>query len=298
VNGRIKSTAPRIWAAGGVVHRADDEGTNEYLLVHRPRYDDWSLPKGKIDRGEGFLEAALREVREETGIQGDEPRPLGTIAYETTAGNRKAVRWWLLSAAGGSFRDNGEVDKVRWLPAKKAKRRLTYRNDRNVLGRADALVDDPSRSTIYLVRHCWAGIKATYRGSDKKRPVDRRGRTQAVGLYRELRSLPINRIVSSDTRRCHQSIDPLRKGLGIPVSTDPRLAVDRSAKHLADLVESIQGEAVVLCTHGELIGDYVRGLAADGRELDGPEQWKKGSAWILQARQGWVRSGRYVEPRG
>jgi 8-oxo-dGTP diphosphatase len=142
-----------VKAGGGVLHRVNDDGKREFLLVHRPGYDDWSLPKGKLDRREGFLEAALREVREETGIQASRPIEIGSVGYESGAGNRKVVRWWLMDVVGGKFRPNHEVDEVVWLTRGKAMKRLHYRNDRNVLLRADALADDPTSSTIYLVRH-------------------------------------------------------------------------------------------------------------------------------------------------
>ena len=88
-------------AAGGVVHRENGDGKRKFLLVHRPRYDDWSLPIAKLNRREGFLEAALREVREETGIQGNRPVDVGSVGYETDAGNRKVVRWWHMEMVGG-----------------------------------------------------------------------------------------------------------------------------------------------------------------------------------------------------
>ena len=131
-------------AAGGVVHRENGDGKRKFLLVHRPRYDDWSLPKGKLNRREGFLEAALREVREETGIQGNRPVDVGSVGYETDAGNRKVVRWWHMEMVGGKFRPNREVDDIAWLTLEKATDRLVYTNDRKVLIRADALTDDPS----------------------------------------------------------------------------------------------------------------------------------------------------------
>jgi 8-oxo-dGTP diphosphatase len=119
----------RIEAAGGVVV-ADD---GQVLLVHRPRYDDWTLPKGKLDRGETFEEAALREVREETGLRCTLGREVARTEYRDSKDRPKVVRYWLMEVEGGDFRANDEVDEVRWLPVTDAAELLTYDRDREVL---------------------------------------------------------------------------------------------------------------------------------------------------------------------
>jgi 8-oxo-dGTP pyrophosphatase MutT (NUDIX family) len=120
-----------IEAAGGVVVR---EG--EVALVHRPRYDDWTLPKGKLDPGESFEEAAVREVKEETGIRARLVRELPTTNYEVQ-GRQKIVRYWLMQVDDDSpFVVNDETDELRWVPLDEALRLLTYDRDRDVV--ADA----------------------------------------------------------------------------------------------------------------------------------------------------------------
>jgi 8-oxo-dGTP diphosphatase len=114
-----------VKAAGGVVRRGD----GEILVVHRPRYDDWSFPKGKLDPGEGWEECALREVWEETGLRCELLDELSTTFYEDRKGRAKAVRYWLMQPAGGEFEPNDEVDELRWLPASEAAELLTYPHD-------------------------------------------------------------------------------------------------------------------------------------------------------------------------
>ncbi len=286
-----------IKAAGGVLYRPNDEGEREFLLVHRPRYDDWSLPKGKLDRREGFLEAGLREVREETGIQANYPIEIGSVGYETDAGNRKLVRWWLMEAVGGKFRPNREVDKVIWLPLRKAEKHLQYANDQKVLRRANALVDDPTYSKIYLTRHAQAGVKSQWIGKDRKRPLDRRGRKQAIDLAIRFRSHPITRILTSDYQRCLQTAKPLENAIRLTAETDRRLSAHVNADGVIKLIGELKGEAAVVITHGEVIGAVIGGLAADGVDLEGPMEWKKGSVWVLEARKGLIRSGRYIPPK-
>ena len=283
-----------IMAAGGVLSRSTDDGAREYLLVHRPRYDDWSLPKGKLNRREGFLEAALREVREETGIQGNRPVEVGSVGYETDAGNRKVVRWWRMEMVGGKFRPNREVDEIAWLPLRKANKRLQYTNDRMVLQRADELTDEPTSSTIYLVRHAHAGVKARWNDKDRKRPLDQRGRKQAIDLAVSLKAHPITRILTSDAQRCVQTAKPLVNAIRMPAVLDRRLRVGESTDAVLKLLRQLQGESVVVVSHGEVIGPVVRILADEGVDLDGPLEWKKGSVWVLEARKGRIRSGRYL----
>ena len=119
-----------VEAAGGVVLH---EG--RVLLVHRPRYDDWTLPKGKLDRGESFEDAALREVWEETGLRCTLGRELPGTEYRDRKDRPKVVRYWLMELAGepGSFGPNEEVDEVRWLAVEEAAAELTYDRDREVL---------------------------------------------------------------------------------------------------------------------------------------------------------------------
>ena len=201
-------------AAGGVIHRENGDGKRKFLLVHRPRYDDWSLPKGKLNRREGFLEAALREVREETGIQGNRPVDVGSVGYETDAGNRKVVRWWHMEMVGGKFRPNREVDDIAWLTLDKAIDRLQYTNDRKVLIRADTLTDDPSYSRIYLVRHARAVRRSQWNGKDRKRPLERRGRNQAIDLAVRFKAHPASAKAADNYRSyprgCRNRYYPVR----------------------------------------------------------------------------------------
>lgn len=122
-----------IEAAGGVVWRRAADGALEVLVVHRPRYDDWSLPKGKLDGGESAEAAALREVEEETGLRCSLGRELPTVRYVDHHGDEKRARYWAMQPIGGSFTPNDEVDEARWLPVDDAAGLLTYDRDRMVV---------------------------------------------------------------------------------------------------------------------------------------------------------------------
>ena len=133
------STGPGpVLAAGGAVWRRNGAGRIDVVLVHRPRYDDWSLPKGKLDPGETDEEAARREVEEETCVVAELGPELPTITYLDRSGKQKRVRYWAMTVVSGVPGGANEVDRAEWVPIAEATRRLTYEHDRSVL---DALVD-------------------------------------------------------------------------------------------------------------------------------------------------------------
>jgi len=121
---------PRVRAAGGVVRRSGHGGRLEVALVHRPKYSDWSLPKGKLEEGESHEEAALREVEEETGLVCRLERELDAVSYTDPKGRPKTVRYWVMAVVEGEFRENREVDELRWLPREEAAAMLTHDRDR------------------------------------------------------------------------------------------------------------------------------------------------------------------------
>lgn len=284
-----------IWAAGGVPHRSR-EGTDEYLLVHRPRYDDWSLPKGKLNTEESFLDAAMREVEEETGHEVEVGPTLGTVGYVTPNGTDKVVRWWLMEAGEGEFRPNAEVDEIAWHPAGEAAKALSYGNDRAVLRRAGDLVKNPSSGRVFLIRHALAGDKKRRNGDDRDRHIDRRGHLQAAALRIGLSLNPLTRVLCSDYTRCIETVEPVATALGLSAEPEGRLRVGTPSEDVRDLLRELRGESAAVCTHGEVIGPLLGGLDAEGVDLEGPLEWRKGSVWVLETRKGRIRSGRYIPP--
>ena len=131
-----KKSKDEVRAAGGVVVRDGKEGP-ELALVHRPRYDDWSLPKGKLEKDESFRDGALREVEEETGLSCELGAELSPVRYRDRKGRRKVVRYWEMRATGGKFKENDEVDEVRWVSPKQAVELLDYEHDRKLVSELD-----------------------------------------------------------------------------------------------------------------------------------------------------------------
>jgi 8-oxo-dGTP pyrophosphatase MutT (NUDIX family) len=122
-----------VHAAGGVIRRHGPDGGLEVALVHRPKYEDWTLPKGKLEAGESHEEAALREVEEETGLSCRLERELDPVSYTDPKGRPKTVRYWVMTVVGGEFRENREVDELRWLSRAAAAAMLTHERDQGTL---------------------------------------------------------------------------------------------------------------------------------------------------------------------
>jgi 8-oxo-dGTP pyrophosphatase MutT (NUDIX family) len=127
----------QVRAAGGLVRRRREDGTEEILIVHRPAYDDWSFPKGKLEPREREDEAAIREVEEETGLRCRLDRELATTSYRDARGRPKTVRYWLMTPVGGRLEAANEVDEVRFVSAAEARALLTYARDAELLAMLD-----------------------------------------------------------------------------------------------------------------------------------------------------------------
>ena len=133
----IDPEAAEVKASGGVVRRRDDDGL-KVALVHRPRYDDWSFPKGKLDKGESWEDAALREVEEEIGVRCRLGAELPPTSYKDPKGRAKVVRYWLMEPIEGEFVPSDEVDEMRWVSPAEAEALLSYGHDRELLREAGA----------------------------------------------------------------------------------------------------------------------------------------------------------------
>jgi 8-oxo-dGTP pyrophosphatase MutT (NUDIX family)/phosphohistidine phosphatase SixA len=259
---------PSVRAAGAVLRRVGPEGM-EVLLVHRPRYDDWTLPKGKAQEGESDLETAIREVEEETGFRGTLGGELPSSSYRDSRGRRKLVRYWTMRPESGEFEPGSEVNDARWVPEQSAAEVLSYDRDREVLRGMPA--------PLLVNRHASAGDREDWDGDDEHRPLDDRGRRQAEALVRQLAPFQLVRVVSSPFDRCVQSVEPLARARGLEVELANELAEGAGPERMAGLLDELAGQAVVLCAHGPelepLFGKVKKGGTvvvepADGRFLE------------------------------
>jgi len=271
-----------VRAAGGVLWREGLAGTIEIALVHRPRYDDWSLPKGKLKHGEHPLAAACREVLEETGIR---PRPgprLPTASYKVRIGEEmvdKTVDYWAMTVLDDpGFNPGTETDGMVWLTVAEALDRLSYPHDVEVVrGFADLPV---ITGIAVLVRHTEAGTSGSWPGPDAARPLDEAGRAHAQKLAGVLRWFSPARLVSAPPRRCAQTLAPLAAQLDLPIdldaafeeSADPAMAARRLRLHVPD-----KG-ATIVCSQGGLIPQVLAELTGSP---DTAFRTPKGAAWVI-----------------
>lgn len=264
---QAKSTPTQ--AAGAVVWRRDPVTGPAVLLVHRPKYDDWSLPKGKLEPGEDPLSCAVREVEEETGHRIRLDRPLPTQTYRT-GGRPKEVRYW--SARADQYPvprpPDHEVDQVAMLPVADAIARLTHRHDVDLI---TALLRAPMATrTIVAIRHAHAEHRDTWPGDDRNRPLDHKGRNAAVRLVPALCALGVTSIVSSPAARCRDTVAPLAATLGLSVELDDGLseegfADDGGAAMLARAKTALDGEVTVLCSHRPVLPGLLKAVHASTR---------------------------------
>ncbi|WP_422748438.1 NUDIX hydrolase [Mycobacterium sp. WMMD1722] len=276
-----------VLAAGAVLWR-DGPNAVEVAVIHRPRYDDWSLPKGKVDPGETEPVTAVREIHEETGYASVLGRRLPSVSYPLGDGVKKKVRYWAARALDGEFAPNDEVDRLLWLPVAEAMKQVGYPHDRKVLRRfAKAPADT---QTVLVVRHATAGSKSRYHGDDRKRPLDKNGRAQAESLVGLLLAFGGDRLYAADRTRCVQTVEPLAEELGTTVRTEPDLteesyADDKKAARrrvLQIVTEAAEADdTAVICSQGKVIPDLIAWWCErDGVRPDKSRN-RKGSTWVL-----------------
>jgi len=221
------------------------------LLVHRPQYDDWTIPKGKAEPGESDEDCAVREVEEEAGVRAELLWELPTTHYIDSRGRPKQARYWAMRPIDGEAAARAEVDEVRWLGPVDALGRLSYERDAAVVRAFGHDGGEP----LLLVRHASAGDRRAWSGDDRARPLDERGQTQAARLPLVLSGHRIERVVSSPHARCIQTVEPLAASRGLHVEARAELAEGAAAE--AVVAVAAETGAGVLCLHGDALEEVL-----------------------------------------
>jgi 8-oxo-(d)GTP phosphatase len=285
-----------ILAAGAVLWRARAGGI-ETALVHRPRYDDWSFPKGKSLPGEHVLVTAVREVEEETGVRVALGRSLGSQSY-LADGQPKRVEYWAARPVSPErFAPNDEVDALAWVPLAAAREQLSYPRDHAVL---DTFTAGPLETApVILLRHASAVAKKEWRqlghADDLSRPLSDRGRAQAAALAGLLGCFAPGRVISSAAERCLATVTPYAEQAGVPVTAEPSFTVDGTTSDHDDgwaetpaarsrITEAVTAaRPVVICAHRQnlswLLAEVCAAISAP--VPDGPPL-HRGAFWVLQ----------------
>ena len=269
-----------IRSAGGVVWREEASGV-EIAVVHRERYDDWSLPKGKLEPDEHVLAAAVREVREETGVVAVPQVRLPSINYLTgEPDTEKTVDFWSMRAMSTvPFEANEEISDLRWMDVDTAHATLTYVHDRGVVAAFAAL--PPVTGVAVLVRHAKAGARKDWDGDDDLRPLDEAGERQATLLAPLLALLKPARVYAAPLTRCIETVAQI----GLPVRADTVFAEATAAapKAVADRLRGLveRHERVVVASQGGVIPGCLEALRPANASATTSFATPKGSAWVL-----------------
>jgi 8-oxo-dGTP diphosphatase len=270
-----------VRAAGGVLWRESAAGAVEIAVVHRPRYDDWTLPKGKFKVDEFPVQAAIREVLEETGVVGVPQVRLPSVEYLTgVPGQRKSVDFWSMRATHDYGRHaDDEVAEVRWLATPAAAKMLTYGHDRGVLAAFGAL--PRITAEVLLVRHAHAGSRQSWHGNDELRPLDSVGLGEAARLSRVLELFNPAAVVSATPRRCRDTVAPL----GLPVKVDAAFD-ETSPEGVSGALDALlalaaSGTPTVVCSQGKVIPPLLSALHPANATATEGYRTPKGTGWLL-----------------
>lgn len=276
---------PIILAAGAVVWRYDNDGQVLVLLIHRPRYDDWSIPKGKLDSGEQLISCAYREVIEETGLK-VAFGPFITEAEYYVADGLKKVSYWAAHAFDSSeaFTPNSEADDARWLKIEDAIELATRENDKEVLAVFFKAPFDAQ--TLIMLRHGKALNRKEWSGEDSDRPLEQLGTLQAKRLHSIYQAFNIEKIITSDAIRCYDTVEPLARILDLKLKVEKDVSEDLWKKNkdkaidfAKDVIKS--DETTIVCSHNPVLPRMLEKLTKK-IDFDYPDnKLEPGEAWVI-----------------
>ena len=279
-----------IYAAGAVLWRFGAKNRIEIALIHRPRYGDWSLPKGKLDANETMIGCAYREVMEETGYIAIFGPEIGDATY-VVDGVTKLVKYWSAQAVGEpTGKPNPtEVDQILWLSPAEARKKLTLDDDQSIV---DFFLEFGTGTTaLVLLRHAKAIKREDWDGDDGDRPLGNVGQIQAKRLLSKYLPYAIEEVHSSDAMRCIETIEPMTRALQMhPIfSTDLseyRFAKDKEVAldYAQDLM--IRNQSAIICSHNPILPKVLKKLIGkkNFKELD--QKLEPAEAWVLHHRDG------------
>lgn len=279
-----------IRAAGALLWRENSDLKIEIALIHRPRYDDWSLPKGKVEEGETSLRCAFREVIEETGITPQFGRELGTVEYEEASG-LKRVKYWAAKAPRNhqEFEINEEVDEIRWLAPDDAFALATHQSDKEII--ENFLTTEPRTDTLIILRHTKALERGDWDGDDSKRTLDERGFLQAESLIEHLQPFVLDEIYSSDYIRCVQTVTPLGQARELRITEIPNLneeTFELDPERSISFANAVKQDEknILICSHNPVIPTMLRGILNTKLKNKDLIKLEPGDAWLVHRVRG------------
>ncbi|MEI6867610.1 MAG: NUDIX hydrolase [Actinomycetes bacterium] len=281
-------TSP-ILAAGAVVWRANEDESISIAVIHRPRYDDWSLPKGKLEFGETLIACAYREVMEETNLKIKLGPFIGTVEYYVPDG-LKEVSYWSAKVIGEehAFRANNEVDSMEWLSISDGLDRLTRESDREILQK---FLESPYDSEAFIMlRHAKALARQEWQGDDDDRPLELTGQLQAKRMLSLYQVFGLEEIYTSDAVRCMDTVALMAKALNIEPIISQQLSeytFKKNKEKAIDFAKELikKSETLLLCSHNPVLPRMLEKLT---RKVDVELPDSKllpGEAWVIHHRR-------------
>ena len=279
-----------IRAAGALLWRDNSDLSIEVALIHRPRYQDWSLPKGKLEMGETALQCAYREVQEETGIRATFTRQLGTVEYEES-GQEKRVKYWAAHCAltNSEFVPNEEVDQLKWLSPSQALEQATHNSDKSIIEKF--ISEEQHTDTLIILRHTKSLERGDWDEEDSHRTLDETGFDQAQLLIKHLEPFAIDELYTSDYTRCVQTVTPLAHARGLSITTVPSLneeSFELDPEKAISFANALKQDEknILICSHNPVIPSMLRGILNTKLKNKDLIKLEPGDAWIVHRVRG------------
>lgn len=263
-----------ILAAGALVWRKSKEKKVEIAIIHRPKYDDWTIPKGKVESNESLIACAYREVIEETSIETEFGRYLGEINYQSLEGPKQVSFWSARVLKENLFTPHSEVDQIKWVEVSKADNLLSLDTDREILNKF--IKSKYDTKPLILLRHAKAISRDEWQGDDDDRPLDALGQGQAKRLLSIYQVFNLQQIHTSDAIRCYDTVQPMAKSLGLKLEVSSKVSEssfkkdrDTAFDYAKDLMKA--DNRVLLCSHNPILPKMLNKLGKNS-DVDTDEE--------------------------
>jgi 8-oxo-dGTP diphosphatase len=273
-----------ILAAGAVVWRKHKDKFTEVALIHRPKYDDWSFPKGKSEIGEELISCAYREVLEETNLSTEFGPFLGKVKYLTEQGPKQVSFWSAKVIDEKTFTPNTEVDQLKWVELTKVRQLLSTESNQTILDKFIKLKLETK--PLVLLRHAKAVSRQEWQADDDDRPLDNLGENQARRLLATYQVFNLSQIHTSDAVRCYSTVEPLAKGLGIKLEVTSKLSESgyRKDKERAfDYAKELFKEDInaLICSHNPILPKMLNKLSKKSEVEADEEKLSPADGWVI-----------------
>ena len=273
-----------ILAAGALVWRKSKEKKIEIAVIHRPKYNDWTIPKGKVELNESSIACAYREVIEETSIETEFGMYLGEVKYQSLDGPKQVSFWSAQVVKENTFTPNSEVDEIKWVEAAKAAKFLSLDSDREILSKFNKLKYESK--PLVLLRHAKALSRDEWQGDDDDRPLDSLGQMQAKRLLSIYQAFNLEQIHTSDAIRCYDTVEPMAKALGLRLEVSNKLSESAFKKdkedafdYARDLIKS--DKRALLCSHNPILPKVLNKLTKKSDVESDEEKLYPADAWVI-----------------